>query len=941
MPIDHIYIKGAAQHNLKNIDVAIPRDRFIVITGVSGSGKSSLAFDTLYAEGQRRYVESLSAYARQFLGQMDKPEVESIEGLSPAIAIEQKSASKNPRSTVATVTEIHDYLRLLFGRAGKPYCYNCGKPIQNQAHEQMVDEIMTMPAGTKFFLLAPIARGKKGTFKEELKRLHREGFARSIIDDIEYELGEDIELDKNKKHDIFVIVDRLVIKDNLSRRLTDSLDTALALGGGSAVLRSVNGDEAKDKIFSERFACPDCNISYPDIEPRLFSFNAPYGACPDCSGLGYTMVVSEELIVPDASLTLRNGAVRPWARGDDSYIWQFLEQLSRHLKFDLDTPWKKLPKKTRKVLLNGSGGKKYRFSYQGKGMSHEYSTTVEGIIPRLNRMYRQTNSEEMREHYYGRYFEREACSTCNGARLRPEALAVRIGDRNIAEVLALSIEDALDYFQNVELSDNQKIIATEILKEINGRLGFLKSVGLSYLTLDRSAPTLSGGEAQRIRLATQIGSGLMGVLYILDEPSIGLHQRDNEKLLATLKGLRDLGNTVIVVEHDEQTIRDADFIVDLGPGAGVHGGEVVVAGTIEEVLETPDSVTGKYLNGVEGILVPDERRKPNGQFVTIKGCRQNNLQGIDAAFPLGCFVAVTGVSGSGKSSLVVETLLPLLKRHLTHSPVRPGANDGITGLENIDKVIEIDQQPIGRTPRSNPTTYTKAFDPIRQLFGSLPEAKARGYKPGRFSFNVKGGRCEACSGDGIIKVEMHFLPDVYIPCEVCEGKRYNRETLEIKYKGKNIADILGMTVEEALGFFEAHPKIVRIMQTLYDVGLGYIELGQPAPTLSGGEAQRIKLSRELAKRSTGRTLYILDEPTTGLHFDDVKKLLNILQRLTDGGNTVIVIEHNLDVIKSADYILDLGPEGGDAGGRLIAAGTPEEVSKAKGSSTGQFLKKII
>jgi len=595
----------------------------------------------------------------------------------------------------------------------------------------------------------------------------------------------------------------------------------------------------------------------------------------------------------------------------------------------------------RKVLLHGSNGKKYRFSYQGKGISHEYSTTVEGVIPRLNRMYRQTNSEEMREHYYGRYFEREACSTCNGARLRPEALAVRIGDRNIAEVLALSIEDALDYFQNVELSDNQKIIATEILKEINGRLGFLKSVGLSYLTLDRSAPTLSGGEAQRIRLATQIGSGLMGVLYILDEPSIGLHQRDNEKLLATLKGLRDLGNTVIVVEHDEQTIRNADFIVDLGPGAGVHGGEVVAAGTIDEVLETPDSITGKYLNGVEGILVPVERRKPNDHFITVKGCRQNNLQSIDAAFPVGCFVAVTGVSGSGKSSLVVETLLPLLKRHLTHSPVRPGANDGITGLENIDKVIEIDQQPIGRTPRSNPTTYTKAFDPIRQLFGSLPEAKARGYKPGCFSFYVKVGRCESCSGDGIIKVEMHFLPDVYIPCEVCEGKRYNRETLEIKYKGKNIADILGMTVEEALGFFEAHPKIVRIMQTLYDVGLGYIELGQPAPTLSGGEAQRIKLSRELAKRSTGRTLYILDEPTTGLHFDDVKKLLTILQRLTDGGNTVIVIEHNLDVIKSADYILDLGPEGGDAGGRLIAAGTPEEVSKAKGSSTGQFLKKII
>ncbi|MCP4230774.1 MAG: excinuclease ABC subunit UvrA [bacterium] len=942
MPIDHIYIKGAAQHNLKHIDVAIPRDRFVVITGVSGSGKSSLAFDTLYAEGQRRYVESLSAYARQFLGQMDKPEVESIEGLSPAIAIEQKSASKNPRSTVATVTEIHDYLRLLFGRAGKPYCYKCGKPIQNQAHEQMVDEIMAMPGGTKFYLLAPIARGKKGTFKEELKRLQREGFARSIIDGIEYELNEEIELNKNKKHDIFVIVDRLVIKDNLSRRLADSLDTALALGGGSAVLRAVNGDEDEvDKVFSEQFACPDCNISYPDIEPRLFSFNAPYGACPDCSGLGYRMAVSEDLIIPDPSLTLRQGAVRPWNRGDDSYIWQFLEQLGKHLKFDLDTPWKKLTKKVRKTLLYGSDGKKYPFKYQGKGMSHEYSTNVEGVIPRLNRMYRQTNSEEMREHYYGRYFEKESCSTCNGARLRPEALAVRIGDKNIAEVVALSIEDALDYFGNVKLSDNQRIIASEILKEINGRLSFLKSVGLSYLTMDRAAPTLSGGEAQRIRLATQIGSGLMGVLYILDEPSIGLHQRDNARLLDTLKGLRDLGNTVIVVEHDEQTIRDADFIVDLGPGAGVHGGEIVVAGTIEDVLDTPDSLTGKYLNGEEYIGPVGDRRKSNGKFVTVKGCRQNNLHAIDAAFPVGCFVAVTGVSGSGKSSLVVETLLPLLKRHLTHSPVRPGANDGITGLENIDKVIEIDQQPIGRTPRSNPTTYTKAFDPIRQLFGNLTESKARGYKPGRFSFNVKGGRCEACSGDGIIKVEMHFLPDVYIPCEVCDGKRYNRETLEIKYKGKNIADILGMTVEEALAFFEAHPKIVRILQTLYDVGLGYIRMGQPAPTLSGGEAQRIKLSRELAKRSTGRTLYILDEPTTGLHFDDVKKLLNILQRLTDGGNTVIVIEHNLDVIKSADHIIDLGPEGGDAGGRLVAAGTPEEVAKVKKSYTGQFLEKII
>jgi excinuclease ABC subunit A len=939
-PIDHIFIKGAAEHNLKRIDVKIPRDKLVVITGVSGSGKSSLAFDTLYAEGQRRYVESLSAYARQFLGQMEKPNVEYIEGLSPAIAIEQKSASKNPRSTVATVTEIHDYLRLLYGRAGDPHCYNCGRPITSQAPEQMLDDILTLPEGTRFYLMAPIARGRKGTFADEFTRLRREGFARVLADGIEYDLTEEISLEKNKKHDIYVIVDRLVVKNGIKRRLADSLETALNLGEDTAVVRVPESDK-DDRVYSRAFACTVCGISYPPIEPRLFSFNSPFGMCQTCSGLGFKLEVDLDLIIPDDTLTLREGAVLPWNRGDDSYIWQFLEQLGEQLAFNLDTPWRDISEETRKILLYGSGGHKFRFRYVGRDITHDYKSSVEGVVPRLYRMYRETTSEDQREFYYGRYFSKQSCEDCGGARLRPEALAVTVGGKNVAEVSAMSVADAIGYFESVKLTSTKQIIAEEVIKELRARLGFLEAVGLGYLTLDRAAPTLSGGEAQRIRLATQVGSGLMGVLYILDEPSIGLHQKDNRKLLDTLKGLRDLGNTVVVVEHDEQTIRTADYVIDLGPGAGRTGGEIVVAGPPEKVERSRKSITGRYLSGKEKIEMPEFRRSSNGNYLTLHGCRHHNLKGINVDFPLGTFTCITGVSGSGKSSLVAETLYPVLTRYLNRTPVRPGAFEAVDGLEHIDKVIEIDQQPIGRTPRSNPATYTKVFDPIRQLFGNLPESRARGYKPGRFSFNVRGGRCDACSGDGIIKVEMHFLPDVYVPCEVCRGRRYNRETLEIKYKGKNIADILDMSVEEALGFFEAQPRIKRILQTLYDVGLGYIRLGQPATTLSGGEAQRIKLSRELAKRSTGRTFYVLDEPTTGLHFDDVRKLLKILHRLVDAGNTVVIIEHNLDIVKSADHVIDLGPEGGDDGGYIIAEGTPEKIAKIKKSYTGQFLKRIL
>lgn len=939
-PTDHIFIKGAAEHNLKRIDVRIPRDKLVVITGVSGSGKSSLAFDTLYAEGQRRYVESLSAYARQFLGQMEKPNVEYIEGLSPAIAIEQKSASKNPRSTVATVTEIHDHLRLLYARAGDPHCYNCGRPITSQAPEQMVDDILTLPEGTRFYLMAPIARGRKGTFADEFTRLRREGFARVLADGIEYDLTEVISLEKNKKHDIYVIVDRLIAKNGIRRRLADSLETALDLGEDTAVVR-VPESKKEDRVYSRAFACTVCGISYPPIEPRLFSFNSPFGMCQTCSGLGFKLEVDLDLIIPDDTLTLREGAVLPWNRGDDSYIWQFLEQLGEQLAFNLDTPWRDIPDETRKILLYGSGGRKFRFRYVGRDITHDYKSGVEGVVSRLYRMYRETSSEDQREFYYGRYFSKQSCEDCGGARLRPEALAVTVGGKNIAEVSAMSVTDATSYFGSVKLTSTKQIIAEEVIKELRARLGFLEAVGLGYLTLDRAAPTLSGGEAQRIRLATQVGSGLMGVLYILDEPSIGLHQKDNRKLLDTLKGLRNLGNTVVVVEHDEQTIRTADYVIDLGPGAGRIGGEIVVAGPPEKVERSRKSITGRYLAGKEKIELPEFRRSSNGNYLTLHGCRHHNLKGINVDFPLGTFTCITGVSGSGKSSLVAETLYPVLTRYLNRTPVRPGAFEGVDGLEHIDKVIEIDQQPIGRTPRSNPATYTKVFDPIRQLFGNLPESRARGYKPGRFSFNVRGGRCDACNGDGIIKVEMHFLPDVYVPCEVCSGRRYNRETLEIKYKGKNIADVLDMSVEEALGFFEAQPRIKRILQTLYDVGLGYIRLGQPATTLSGGEAQRIKLSRELAKRSTGRTFYVLDEPTTGLHFDDVRKLLKILHRLVDAGNTVVIIEHNLDIVKSADHVIDLGPDGGDDGGYIVAEGTPEKVAKIKKSYTGQFLKRIL
>jgi excinuclease ABC subunit A len=937
----YIFIKGAAAHNLKNVDVKIPRDRFVVITGVSGSGKSTLALDTLYAEGQRRYVESLSAYARQFLGQMDKPEVEYIEGLSPAIAIEQKSASKNPRSTVATVTEIHDYLRLLFARAGDPHCYKCGRPIAAQAPEQMVDELMRLAAGTKLYLMAPVVVGRKGEHRNEFERLRREGFARVIVDGGEYELDDDIKLNKNKKHTIYAVVDRLVMKEGLERRLTDSLETALELGEGLALARVFNENRHEDRVFSKHFACSSCNLSYPEISPRLFSFNSPYGMCPSCGGLGFTLEVDEELVVPDDTLSLNEGAILPYRRDADSYIWQFLENLARQLRFDLDTPWRELPERIRDVLLFGSEGRRFRMRYERDGRVYQFVHEIEGVIPRLKRLYRETQSEEAREFYYGRFFRKDPCPACGGARLRPEALAVTIGGKNVAETCELSVTEALAFFDRLKLVGNKALIAKEVVKELRARLGFLADVGLEYLTLERPAPTLSGGEAQRIRLATQVGSGLVGVTYILDEPTIGLHRRDNDRLLKTLCSLRDLGNTVVVVEHDEQTIRAADYVIDLGPGAGIHGGRVVVAGPPATIEKSRKSVTGRYLRGDARIPMPASRRSGNGAALTLRGVRHHNLKNVDVSFPLGTFICVTGVSGSGKSSLVSETFFPALKRRLYRSPVRPGEYDGIEGLDALDKVIEIDQQPIGRTPRSNPATYTKVFDPIRQLFGELPESKARGYKPGRFSFNVRGGRCDACDGDGIIKVEMHFLPDVYIPCEVCKGRRYNRETLDVKYKGKNVADVLAMTVEEALAFFDAHPRIKRILQTLYDVGLGYIELGQPAPTLSGGEAQRVKLSRELAKRATGRTAYFLDEPTTGLHFDDVKKLLAVLQRLVDAGNTVVVIEHNLDVIKNADYVIDLGPEGGDAGGYLVAAGTPEEIVRNRKSYTGKYLKKVL
>ncbi|MDY7033721.1 MAG: excinuclease ABC subunit UvrA [Thermodesulfobacteriota bacterium] len=932
-----IRIKGAREHNLKDINVEIPREKLVVITGLSGSGKSTLAFDTIYAEGQRRYVESLSAYARQFLEQMDKPDVDSIEGLSPAISIEQRAVSKNPRSTVATTTEIYDYLRVLYARVGKPHCYQCGKEIISQTVQQIVDQVMTLPEKTKFIILSPIVRGRKGEYKKELNRLQKDGYVRVKIDGDVRELGDTIILDKNKKHDIDVIVDRLIIKENLEKRLADSLETALKLSDGIVKVERVGGEEL---FFSEKFACIDCGISYPEITPRMFSFNSPYGACPTCGGLGTTMHFDPELIVPNPNLSLREGAILPWARRNSSYFHQMLDALSDHYNIDIYIPFKDLEDDVQHVLLNGSGGEKIRFYFELDGRRIFHHKEFEGVIRNLERRYKETDSDFIRDEIE-RYMNNRPCPRCNGERLRQESLFITVKGIPISHVTKLSIREAYEFFSDMKLNNREMEIARRILKEIRDRLNFLMSVGVDYLTLDRVSATLSGGEGQRIRLATQIGSSLVGVLYILDEPSIGLHQRDNIRLLNTLKRLRDMGNTVLVVEHDEETILSSDFIVDMGPGAGVDGGRVVFCGTPEEICRDKNSLTGKYLSGNLSIPIPAERRKPNEKMLFVRGASENNLKNISVQIPLGLFNCVTGVSGSGKSTLVIDTIYRVLAQKLYHSKEKAGKVVEIEGLEYIDKVIDIDQSPIGRTPRSNPATYTGVFTHIRDLYAKLPESKARGYKPGRYSFNVKGGRCEACRGDGVIKIEMHFLPDVYVTCDVCKGKRYNRETLEVEYKGKNIADILDMTVGQALPFLSKIPKIRGKLDTLSDVGLDYIKLGQPATTLSGGEAQRVKLAKELSKRSTGNTLYILDEPTTGLHFDDIQKLLNVLNKLVDVGNTVIVIEHNLDVIKTADFIIDLGKEGGDKGGEVVACGRPEELTRVKESYTGQFLKKVL
>ncbi|MBI5178351.1 MAG: excinuclease ABC subunit UvrA [Nitrospinae bacterium] len=931
-----IVIKGAREHNLKNIDLELPRDKLIVFTGLSGSGKSSLAFDTIYAEGQRRYVESLSAYARQFLEQMEKPDVDLIEGLSPAISIEQKTTSKNPRSTVGTVTEIYDYLRILFARIGAVHCYNCGRPIESQTVSQIVDQLMLFKEGTKIHILAPYIKDKKGEYKKEIAALKAKGFVRARIDGAMRSLDEDIPLDKKYKHAIDVVIDRLVIKPGLERRLADSVELALEMGESFLVV-TVEGEKA-DRHFSQKSACVHCGISYPVIEPRMFSFNNPHGACPVCTGLGVKMTFSEELVAPDHSLTLAEGAVRPWGDKTSGYYMSMLESLAAHLGFDFQkVKWKELNKDTKQKILHGTGDEEIRFKYERDGRRAFYTGEFEGVIPNLDRRYKETDSDWIREELEG-YMRTDPCNVCNGARLRPEALAVKVGQKSIVDATRLSIKDAVIFFDTLKLTDQQKIIAARLIKEIRERLGFMQNVGLEYLTLDRASATLSGGEGQRIRLATQIGSALVGVLYILDEPSIGLHQRDNERLLATLTRLRDIGNTVIVVEHDKDTISSADHVVDLGPGAGVHGGEVVAEGTPKEIMANKKSVTGKYLSHELTIPVPKRRRKGNGLFLSVKGAEQNNLTGIDVDIPLGTFTCVTGVSGSGKSTLVIDILYKALAKTVNYASELPGKHKQIKGIEFLDKVIDIDQSPIGRTPRSNPATYTGVFTHIRDIFTQVPESKKRGYKAGRFSFNVKGGRCEACHGDGIIRIEMHFLPDVYVTCEVCKGKRFNRETLDIHYKGKTIAEVLDMPVEEALEFFAPIPSLKGRLQTLFDVGLGYIRLGQSATTLSGGEAQRVKLSRELGKRGTGQTIYILDEPTTGLHFDDIKKLLEVLNRLVDAGNTVLVIEHNLDVIKTADWIIDLGPEGGDGGGRIVAKGTPEQIAKVSGSWTGKYLK---
>ena len=936
----YIKIRGANEHNLKNVDVDIPRDKLVVLTGLSGSGKSSLAFDTIYAEGQRRYMESLSSYARQFLGQMEKPDVESIEGLSPAISIDQKSTNRNPRSTVGTVTEIYDYFRLLYARAGIPHCPKCGREIKKQTVDQMVEQVMAFPERTKIQLLAPVVRGRKGTHVKLLERARKSGYVRVRIDDNMYELSEEIKLDKNIKHNIEIVVDRLVVKEGIEQRLTDSIENVLNLAEGLMTVDVIGGEPVQ---FSESFSCPDCGISIEEIEPRSFSFNNPFGACPECFGLGYKMEFDEDLMIPDKRLSISEGAitVMGWQSCTDkkSFTYAILDALSKEYGFSLDTPFEDYPKEVHDVLIHGTNGKEVKVYYKGQRGEGVYDVAFEGLIRNVERRYRETSSETMKAEFE-EFMNITPCSACKGQRLKPGALAVTVGDKNISELTGMSIEKLQTFLKELKLSNQQLLIGGQILKEINSRIQFLMDVGLNYLTLGRSTGTLSGGEAQRIRLATQIGSGLVGVAYILDEPSIGLHQRDNDKLLGTLKHLRDLGNSVIVVEHDEDTMREADFIVDIGPGAGEHGGEVVATGNAEEIMQNENSVTGAYLSGRIRIPVPEVRRKPTG-WLKVLGAQENNLKNIDVKFPLGVMTCVTGVSGSGKSSLVNQILYKRLARDLNRARTIPGRHKGIEGLEQLDKVINIDQSPIGRTPRSNPATYTGVFDLIRDLFAATPDAKARGYKKGRFSFNVKGGRCEACSGDGIIKIEMHFLPDVYVPCEVCKGRRYNRETLEVKYKGKNIYDVLDMTVEEAMHFFENVPSIRRKMETLYDVGLSYIRLGQPSTTLSGGEAQRIKLATELSKRSTGKTIDMLDEPTTGLPFADVHKLTEILRRLTEDGNTVIVIEHNLDVIKTADYIIDIGPEGGDKGGTVIAEGTPEEVAESPVSYTGKYIKPML
>jgi len=937
--MDYIKIKGAKENNLKNIDLTIPRDKLVVFTGLSGSGKSTLAFETIYAEGQRRYVESLSSYARMFLGQMEKPNVESIEGLSPAISIDQKTTSHNPRSTVGTVTEIYDYFRLLFARVGVPHCPQCGREISRQTVDQITDKVMALGEGTKILITAPLVRGKKGEYSKNFESYKKSGYARVEVDGIVYDLSEEIKLDKNVKHTISVVIDRLIVKEGIEKRLADSLETAVKLADGLVVIKVLDGESI---LYSTKYACPDCNISIEEIEPRLFSFNNPYGACPECLGLGFRNEIDEKLVVRDPNKTLREGAmtITGWNLDNGKMANIYFNALAKRYGFDLDTPVKDLPEHVYKILLYGTNGEKVKINYDTKTFSGSYESAWEGIIPNLERRYRETSSDYTKSEIE-RYMSVHPCNTCHGKRLKKEALAVKVGGKNIAELTDMSVVELYNFIEGLTFGNTETLISTPIIKEIKARLNFLIDVGLGYLTLSRNASTLSGGEAQRIRLATQIGSGLTGVLYILDEPSIGLHQRDNEKLIGTLKKLRDLGNTLIVVEHDEDTMRSADYIVDIGPKAGVHGGEVVACGSVEDIIKEPRSITGDYLSGRRKIEVPKFRKEPDGRWLKVLGAKQNNLKNIDVSFPVGLITAVTGVSGSGKSSLVNEIIYPALASQLNGAKIRAGVCVGIDGVEHFDKVIAIDQSPIGRTPRSNPATYTGVFSTIRELFASTPDAKERGYKAGRFSFNVAGGRCENCEGDGIIKIEMHFLPDMYVPCEVCKGQRYNRETLQVKYKGKSISDVLDMTVDQACEFFKPIASIYNKIKTLQDVGLGYIKLGQSSTTLSGGEAQRVKLATELSKRATGKTLYILDEPTTGLHSYDVDKLCTVLQRLQEAGNTIVIIEHNLDVIKLADYIVDLGPEGGSGGGTVVATGTPEQVAMNLNSHTGKFLKKIL